>query len=205
MSDEPRRVALTFDDGPSEWTEPILDILQANDAKASFFVVGEHIAGREHIVRRIHEQGCEVCNHTWTHPNLEYLGVNETLGELAMCSQEICKTGVPAPYFYRAPFLRDTPIARAAGAAVGMVTVEYDVIGYDWDLTDPVQISANVIDGVDRENGGEIVLLHDGVPPDRDGNRQPTVDAVADLVPNLQSRGYLLVTVSELLGRAGVV
>lgn len=192
------RVALTFDDGPSEWTGAILDVLDVYGAKASFFVLGQYAAKDADTVREIRNRGHELCNHTQTHPNLAYLPPKETLIELADCSQAILEAAGVAPHFYRPPFLNDTPMARAAGYELGMMSVECDVIGYDWDESDPAPIVSNVLGGVGH--GGKMVLLHDGVPPDRDGNRQPTVDALKEIVPSLLEDGFHLVTVSELLG-----
>lgn len=194
-----KTLALTFDDGPSEYTGDILDILEEHGAKASFFVLGDYIGGD--YLKRMVESGCEVCNHTTTHPNLQYLNAVEALHELAACSTRIVAATGQAPYFYRAPFGKDSPEARAAGLTCGMVSVGWDVDAEDWAETDSKIIASRILDGVTA--GARVILLHDGVPPDRIGTRQPTVDAVRVLVPTLLSQGYELVTVSELYGREG--
>lgn len=196
------RVALTFDDGPDRWTDDLLDVLQKNAVNATFFVVGEKIIGHQQEVRHIHGLGHEVANHTYSHANLSDLSNEEVLRELADCSTEIHRAIGSAPYFYRAPFLNDPPAAKMAGLALGMLSVGCDVIAEDWHLTDWREITNNVTSGV--KAGGRIVLMHDGVPSDRKGDRAATVKAVKAIVPWLKDHGYELVTVSELLGRVDV-
>lgn len=190
-----RRVALTFDDGPDRWTDGILNILAGHGAKATFFVVGANLDGNPY---GDHEVG----NHTWSHPNLETLTNDGVVRELADCSAAILDATGRAPYFYRAPFLNDTAAAKLAGLTLGMVSVGCDVVAGDWRIEEWREITNNVTRGV--QAGGRIVLLHDGVPNDRVGDRRPTVKAVKAIVPWLQDHGYQLVTVSELLGRVDV-
>lgn len=189
------RIALTFDDGPSGWTPGILRCLEKHDAKATFFVVGDHIPGREHLLQRIQTAGCEVGNHTRSHADLSRLSNHDVILELADCSLAVQRAGLPTPTVYRAPFLNDTPEARVAGIALGMVSVGCDVIPEDWKEPDPRNITNRILAEV---RDGSVVLLHDGVPSDRHGSRDATVAAVRELVPELLRRGFELVTVSEL-------
>lgn len=191
------KVALTFDDGPDQWTDPILDVLADEGVKATFFVIGEKVTADN--VRRICDDGHEIGNHTWSHPLLPVLSNEEIVRELADCSQAILAAAGNAPYFYRAPFLNDPAAAKLAGLALGMVSVSADVIGGDWATKEWRKTATHVIRGV--KAGGRIVLLHDGVPADRKGSRAPTVKAVKAIVPWLKDHGYELVTVSELMGR----
>src|SRR5258708_15362928 len=84
-----RAIALTFDDGPSEWTEPILDTLRDHGARATFFVVGGSIAGREETVRRAVREGHEIGNHTATHPDLTSRRRRSIRRELAVANRLI--------------------------------------------------------------------------------------------------------------------
>lgn len=195
------RVALTFDDGPDRWTELILDALDQEDVHATFFVVGQKVEDAPAVTREIVSRGHEVANHTFSHANLAALSNQEIVTELADCSLAIQNATGRTPYFYRAPFLNDTPAAKMAGLALGMLSVSCDVIAEDWALKDWRQITNRVTSGV--KHGGRIVLLHDGVPHDRNGIRTPTYLAVKTIVPWLKEHGYELVTVSELLGRVG--
>lgn len=194
-----KAVALTFDDGPDQWTDAILDILEAHEVPATFFVLGEKLIEREKEAQRILDIGCELGNHTFTHANLSELSNAEICRELADCSAAIHAVTGTTPYFYRAPFLKDPPAAKMAGLALGMLSVECDVIAEDWMRDDWREITTRVVNGI--KAGGRNVLLHDGVPKDRFGNRKPTVKAVGALVPWLLDHGYEIVTVSQLLGR----
>lgn len=195
---EAKFVALTFDDGPSEYTHDILDILEENDARATFFVLGDHITGREEEIQRMVDLGCEIGNHTMSHPDLSTLGKYETLEELATCSQLIQAVSLKIPHVYRAPFLHDTPNAKIAGLALNMISISCDVVAEDWVITDPREIVNRVLWGV-KQCQGSIVLLHDGSPDDRTASRQPTVDAVRELVPQLIKDGYELVTMRDII------
>src|SRR5947208_606021 len=76
-------VCLTFDDGPSPWTLPLLEQLERHGARATFFAIGEQIdeTGAT-ILRRLVDAGCEVGNHTFTHPRMTALADEEVLAEL---------------------------------------------------------------------------------------------------------------------------
>lgn len=198
------KVALTFDDGPSKWTKPLLAVLEREGAKATFFVCGAAIDRREHILRRIHRKGHEIGNHTMQHPNLAKSSKRDVLQELADCSFLIRDIVGEAPRLYRAPYLNDSLVAQAVGEALGMVSVGADVIGRDWEDSSETSICRRIAgDTFDRA----IILLHDGRPPHQpshvDGgsldDRAHTVRAAGVLIPFLKSRGYEFVTVSELL------
>ena len=198
------KIALTFDDGPSKWTAPLLDVLTKHEVSATFFVCGNRIPGREKLLRRIKKRGHEIGNHTMTHPNLQACGDKQVLHELADCSAEILDVTGVFPVVYRAPYLKDSPVARAVGEALHMVSVGCDVIPGDWQEPNPKVITNTVVgDAAD----GAIVLLHDGRPAAQpaftDGgsldSRDHTVKATDLLIPELKDRGYEFVTVTDLL------
>lgn len=197
-------LALTFDDGPSEWTAPILDVLRAAGARATFFVVGESIAGREGILRRISAEGHEVGNHSFSHPRLDDLEPDEVRSELRRTNDAIAQELGTPPRLFRPPYFADSDAVREVAGALGLeLSVYAPVWTPDWtsDSSDD-EIYRAIRDAV---YPGSIVVLHDGCPPRTPPDealrpdRQPTVDAVRRLVPALLERGYELVTVSELL------
>lgn len=194
-----KAVALTFDDGPDQWTDAILDLLEAHEVPATFFALGEKVLERDKEAQRIVDLGCEIANHTHSHANLSELSNAEICRELADCSSAIYAVTGTTPYFYRAPFLNDPPAAKMAGLALGMLSVDCDVIAEDWKRNDWREITTRVVNGI--KAGGRNVLLHDGVPKDRLGSRKATVKAVGALIPWLLDHDYELVTVSRLLGR----
>jgi peptidoglycan/xylan/chitin deacetylase (PgdA/CDA1 family) len=194
-------VALTFDDGPSPWTEPILAHLERHDARATFFVLGEAIdeTGAA-ILRRLVEAGCEVANHTFTHPRLTQLSDEEILDEMRRTTPLIeGATGV-TPIYWRAPYLDRDDHLPALIAPLGLREIELSVMTADY--AQSAELTAQEI--LRQVEPGDIVALHDGRngrdgPTDSDPTRENTVAAVALILDGLAERGLRCVTVSELL------
>ena len=194
-----RLIALTFDDGPSVWTPAILDRLAEHDAKATFFVLGSSIPGKEDVLRRIVAEGHELGNHTFTHPDPAAVSDEVLVDELRRGGDAIAEACGRRPALARPPYggapERFAAIVRQSGAGP---TVLWSIDPADWDQVD----AAPVVEHVLRElEPGAIVDLHDGMPADSSGapTRQATVDAVAMLLPELAARGYRAVTVSQLM------
>ncbi|HET8652285.1 MAG TPA: polysaccharide deacetylase family protein [Gaiellaceae bacterium] len=179
-------LALTFDDGPSEWTEPILALLAAHDARATFFVVGSSVSGREPIVAAARAGGHEIGSHTFSHPHPAALG-DEDLRE------EIRRGALAADArLVRPPYGEDAQrFDRLAGELGLGPTVLWSVDPGDWESDDPGAITRLVVDGAES---GAIVDLHDGRREQR-----ATVDALASILPELATRGLRSVTISTLL------
>lgn len=195
---ERRAIALTFDDGPSPANTPrILDLLGAVGARATFFVVGQEVAGREEIVARIAAEGHELGNHTYSHPHTISLRRPGLRDELEKTNEALTRIdGVPAIGLVRPPFGKDRRRTDSVGRELGMRTVLWSVDSAD---------SGSAIDSADavaknviaNARPGSIVLLHDG------GNTRPaTIGGCERFVPALVERGFELVTVSDLLGAA---
>ena len=196
------RVALTFDDGPGAWTEPILDLLSEHGARATFFVIGSACEARADVLGRIVDEGHEVGNHTWSHPWLARDCDDERV------RHELDRTNVllthllgAPPRRFRAP--RYDVDERVLGIAreLGLAHTRGDVTPPDWDERCTVGFITTLV--LQRSRPGTVVGLHDGVAPTRAGrgaSRQATVDAVATIVPRLYERGLRCVTASALLG-----
>ena len=196
-----KRLALTFDDGPSEWTPAILDVLNEHGARATFFVVGEAIEGREDILRRAVAGGHEIGDHTWSHPSLVEVAPDGIRAELEQTSVAIERAVGSRPHVFRPPYFQhDDEVDRIVAEAGYGDPVLCTVDPSDWKATSEGPIVAAVLA---RAHADAIVDFHDGRPL-RDSSstpsRQPTVDAVRQIVPRLVEQGYALVTVSELLG-----
>ena len=193
-------VALTFDDGPSEWTERILDVLAAHGARATFFVVGSVAERRSDMVSRVAAAGNEVGNHTWSHPHLaRECDDTRVLDELKRTSDLVEEIlGVP-PRRFRAPYHDVDARVEGVAASIGLEHTRTTVAAPDWH---PAARSAFISTMVlQRVGPGAVIGLHDGFPPDEvDGaTRDATVAAVATLVPTLLDRGFECVTASALL------
>lgn len=211
--DHPGLVALTFDDGPDEkWTPRILDILRDEGVRATFFIIGENGQAHPDLVRRIVQEGHDIGNHTYTHPNLGETPRRLTELELTATERLIEALTGHATLLFRPPYFGDAepttpdeiePIAVAQ--RLGYITVGLRVDPEDWKLTDDdgrrrtaddiVRQTMQGVSSTDPERRGQVVLLHDG-----GGNRAATVQALPAIIHELRARGYRFVTVSELAG-----
>ena len=194
-------VALTFDDGPSVWTEQILDLLAGSGARATFFVCGAAIEGREATLRRCIAEGHEVANHTHTHPELRQLDRAAVFAELDSASAAIESVIGTRPVHFRPPYFESSPDIEFVSRELGLgEPIGADAWTSDWDQ-DPAEQMLSAITATCR--AGSIIDLHDAVPPQDRAPTPPTRDesvrTVALLLPWLAERGLASVTVSELL------
>lgn len=178
-------VALTFDDGPDRATTPaLLDILSRRGAPATFFVVGQRIAGHEDILHRMTGLGMEVANHSWDHPDLTTLPEAAVTDQIVRTSDEIARVTGEQPTHVRAP-----GGAWPAGVVPprDLTLTGWDVDPFDWAHRDAPTVARNTLSGV---GPGDIVLLHDIHPT--------TVEAVPRILDGLEERGLVPVTLGEL-------
>lgn len=192
-------IALTFDDGPwDQQTDEILDILEQNDAKATFFTVGQCIGGHEKELKRATDMGCEIGTHTWDHAEGSGEGVSLIKMSTDERKQEVQKgleaiknaTGQEASTIFRCPGGNfDTSVATDLE---GIVTAE---IGWNVDTTDWKKPGADVIaQRIQSAGPGNIILMHDG-----GGDRSQTVEGLRQALPKMKEQGYSFITVQELL------
>lgn len=180
-------IALTFDDGPSNATSRILDSLEANDARATFYLVGNRISSYPDTVRRMDALGCEFGNHTWAHTYLTKLsaqGIHDTLNQTSGSLQNLVgkrTTTVRPPGGYI------NGNVKQALASYGIPAVMWSIDTLDWKTRNAQSTINKVLSNV---KDGDVILMHDLY--------SATADAAAVLIPELKNRGYQLVTVSEL-------
>lgn len=197
-----RAIAVTFDDGPSGSTQEVLDILDAQEARGTFFVVGQWTERLPHVVQAIAERGHEVGNHTWTHFDAREVPDEEFWrDELRRTSEKIAATTGRPPALFRPPYGHETERFSVVAAECGLAaTVLWSVDPEDWESNeDDGLIEATVLAGV---RPGAIVLHHDGRPGDEWNSGSPqsgTVRALPRILERLSDEGYRFVTVSELL------
>ena len=181
-------IALTFDDGPwDKQTDEILDILEQNDAKATFFTVGQCISGHEKELQRAASMGCEIGTHTWDHAEGSGEGVSLIKMSTDERKQEVQKgleaiknaTGQEASTIFRCPGGNfDTSVATDLE---GIVTAE---IGWNVDTTDWKKPGADVIaQRIQSAGPGNIILMHDG-----GGDRSQTIEGLRQALPKLKSK-----------------
>lgn len=193
------RLALTFDDGPGECTEPILDLLAAHSARATFFVIGAAVEQRTDLLHRIHSDGHEVGNHTWSHPRLARDCGDDRVREELLSTNAIVHGLVGrAPRRFRAPRYDVDGRVLAIASELGLEHTRGDITPPDWDprCTAPF-ITAFV---VQQARANTVIGLHDGVPPGSRRSQQATVAAIAQILPRLRDRGFECVSASDVLG-----
>jgi peptidoglycan/xylan/chitin deacetylase (PgdA/CDA1 family) len=171
--------SLTFDDGPAEDTDALLDVLARHGVAATFFLVGERVAQREGIVQRLVREGHQLGNHSWNHPDLRTLPLHEVREQLIRTSDAVEAAGGVRPRVFRPPYgYTSVPIEELA-ESLGMRMLLWDVDTADWSCPG-VDI---VADAIATAPPGAVVLLHDG-PADRAG----TVAAVDSALSAVAAR-----------------
>jgi peptidoglycan/xylan/chitin deacetylase (PgdA/CDA1 family) len=182
-------IALTFDAGPSENSARLLDILKERQVPATFFLLGKgHIDERPELVRRMAAEGHEVASHTWDHKILTRIGPEKIREELQRPNDEIERLTGRRPTLMRPPQGRTDDRVHEICRELGLAEVLWTVTAKDYTTTDPALIQRRVLAQADRDG---IILLHDIY----DG----TVPAVPGIIDALKGRGYVFVTVPQLL------
>ena len=183
-------VALTFDDGPGPYTDRLLQILKDNDAKATFFLIGNKVAANPAGAKRIADAGMEIGNHTWEHPNMTTIPPEDIASQFSRTNDAIAAATGRTPTLYRpAGGLSDDAVRQAAGR-LGLAEILWDVIPFDWANDSNTAATRYLL--MTQVKPGSVVLFHD--------TYSSSVDLVYQFIPVLKANGYRLVTVSELLG-----
>jgi peptidoglycan/xylan/chitin deacetylase (PgdA/CDA1 family) len=126
-------LALTFDDGPTEHTTRILDALEKNNAKATFFVLGSLVEKDKKTVERAYKMGNEILPHTWTHPHLPELTPNDITKELTDTRNIICTITGDCKFMYRPPYGEYNDIVTETSAKLGYSLINWSIDPLDWD------------------------------------------------------------------------
>ena len=177
-------IALTFDDGPSSFTNRLLDCLEKNNAKATFFMVGKEIDSFPDEVKRMESLGCELGNHTYSHVDLTTLSPEDMSAEIAGVDEDLVNLVGHGATVLRPPYGNINDSVRST---VGTPMILWSIDTLDWESQDAQQITEAVMSQV---QDGSIILLHDIF--------STSVDAVEIFIPRLIDEGYQLVTIHEL-------
>ena len=183
-------LALTFDDGPSDFTDRLLDCLEANNAKATFFLVGQEVEYFQEPVTRMEKLGCEIGNHSYDHPDLTSLSADDASSQLSRTDQLIENLTGHIATVVRPPYgsFNDT----VAGIAARPLIL-WSVDTLDWETQNADSTVQNVLDNA---ADGQIILMHDIF--------KESVDAAEIFIPKLIQEGFQFVTVSELAAAKGI-
>ena len=185
------RIALTFDDGPGEYTDELLDCLEENNAHATFFMLGQNVGSWESTVQRMADIGCEIGSHSWDHPNLYDLSMDSVAKEFSDTDAALEKACGQKASVARAPYgnWSDDIIST-----VGKPFFIWSLDSLDWSYLDVNKDYDAVMNG--DLTDGSIILMHD--------IHEPSVQAAIKMIPELVQKGYKLMTVSELAAAKGV-
>ncbi|HUE34387.1 MAG TPA: polysaccharide deacetylase family protein [Mycobacterium sp.] len=183
-------VALTFDDGPGPFDDRLLQILKDNDAKATFFLIGNKVAADPAGARRIADAGMEIGSHTWEHPNMATIPPEDIAGQFSRANDAITAATGRTPTLYRPAGGLSSDAVRQTAAKFGLAEILWDVIPFDWANDSNTAATRYML--MTYIKPGSVVLFHD--------TYSSTVDLVYQFIPVLKANGYRLVTVSELLG-----
>lgn len=186
-------IAMTFDDGPGQYTETLLDILEENNAHATFFMLGQNVEYYPDTVKRMADMGCEIGNHSYDHENMFNLSLEGVAKEfsdadnalIAACGQ--AATVARAPYGNWSQDIIDT---------VGKPFFMWSLDSLDWSYKDADLDYKAVMEDNGTLSDGTIILMHD--------IHEASVEACKRIIPDLVAQGYKLVTVSELAEAKGV-
>lgn len=183
-------VALTFDDGPGPFDDRLLQILKDNDAKATFFLIGNKVAANPAGAKRIADAGMEIGSHTWEHPNMAAIPTEDIAAQFSKANDAISSATGRTPTLYRPAGGLSTDAVRDTAARFGMAEILWDVIPFDWANDSNTAATRQLL--MSQVKRGSVVLFHD--------TYSSTVDLVYQFIPVLKANGYRMVTVSELLG-----
>ena len=183
-------VALTFDDGPAPFTDRLVGLLDAADAKATFFMIGNKVAANPAGAKRVAEAGMEIGNHTWEHPNMTTIPARYVPEQLSKAQQAIVAATGQTPTLWRPPGGLTDEGVNAQAAKAGLAGILWDVIPFDWINDSDTAATRYML--MTQIKPGSVVLFHDSY--------SSTVDLVEQFIPVLKANDYHLVTVSQLLG-----
>jgi peptidoglycan-N-acetylglucosamine deacetylase len=208
----PKKIALSFDDGPDpRWTPKILDILRNKGVKAVFMMIGSEAQENVSLMRRIVREGHEIGNHTYTHPDISSISPRQLELEVKVTERLYASKLGLQPLYFRPPYdIDEEPDTDDQAAPIMQLQRDgYTIIGNKIDTDDwnehprksPQEIVNSVLEQIDTmqtkpQFRGSIILMHDG-----GGDRSATVEALPYLIDALRARGYEIVPVSSLMGK----
>src|SRR5712692_2188266 len=191
----PKQIALTFNDGPSESTEQVLDILDVFSIRATFFQCGKNVQRLPAISRQVKERGHEIGNHTHSHPYLLWCSPARICEEIAAAQKAIADAAGVEPRLFRAPYGLRWFGLRSALREHNLTGVMWTVMGYDWEW-EATEIAAHVLA---HASPGGIICLHDGNRTATTVDRRNTILALRKIIPQLHQQGYSFVTVGDMI------
>ena len=182
-------IALTFDDGPGPYTAHLLDVLDQYGAKATFFLIGSKVSSQANVVRNIQARGHQLGNHSWSHPELPKLPVDQIAGEIDRTNDAIKQATGVTPAILRPPYGAVNGAVLEQLRLRGMSSILWSVDTRDWADRNSDIVCSRAVAGA---RPGAVILMHD--------IHQTSVSAVPCILSALKQQGYSFVTVQGLIG-----
>ena len=209
-TNSPRKLALTFDDGPNPAITPkLLNLLDRFDAKATFFLIGRFVRECPELVKETVARGHSVGNHTETHPNLLWSSPTQVRIELRLCQDAIRNATGSPPKWFRPPYGMRNPWVIRLARELGCQTEMWSLIPGDWrdkpvewliprmqPIADHVLKNSNPSSN-SRGGWGDVLCLHDGSHRGLNGDRTRTLAALEHWLPRWRDLGFEFVTIDE--------
>ena len=205
-TNSPRKLAITFDDGPNTSLTPkLLDLLDKHNARATFFLIGKYVRECPDLVRETVARGHLIANHTDTHPNLFWLSPGAIRAELLQCHEAIGAVLGAPPKWFRPPFGFRNPWVVKTAAELSMRTVMWTLLPGDWKprplekLIGNLQpIATNAQQNLPNPQAtGDVLCLHDGGHRMQNADRTRTLQALEHWLPRWRDAGLEFVTIEE--------
>ena len=205
-TNSPRKLAITFDDGPNPSITPkLLDLLDGHNAKATFFLIGRYIRECPELVTEISARGHVVGNHTESHPNLFWKRSAEIRIELRLTHSAIRNALGAPPLWFRPPFGLRNPWLAAEARELNMRVVMWTLLPGDWRAPSAEWLIRRMQPIADRarralkraSGAGEILCLHDGSHHEQDADRTRTLAALEYWLPRWRDLGLEFVTIDH--------
>lgn len=200
---DPGKIVLTFDDGPDpDYTPRILDILKREHVPAAFFVVGSMVEKNVPILRREYEEGYEIGNHTFFHPDISTIGIERVRLELNATRKLIESVTGRSTILFRPPFNADAepqtlaeviPVAESKNQSY--ITIGESIDPWDWQPG--VTADSIIARTIKQKDAGSMLLLHDA----GGDTREETVKALPEIIHFFKSHGYKFTTIADVLGK----
>ncbi len=183
---EQKLIAFSFDDGPSRKnTEKILKALDKNNARATFFMLGQNAKYYPDLVKKVEESGNEIAGHSWNHPLLTKLGKKGVKKQMSQMNEAIASVTGSDVGLLRPPY---GSINRTVKNTVKDPLILWSIDTLDWKTLNADKTAAAILK---QAKDGDIILMHD--------IHAPTAEAVKKVLPKLEKKGFQVCTVSELL------
>jgi peptidoglycan/xylan/chitin deacetylase (PgdA/CDA1 family) len=208
-TNSPRKLAITFDDGPNPAMTPkLLDLLDRHKARATFFVIGKYARQHPELLRETVARGHVIGNHTDSHPNLFWSSPAQTRDELRRCHDAIATALQAPPKFFRPPFGWRNPWLATAARDLHLQVVTWTLLPGDWRAADDQWLVRRMDSITSRAKSaanptssspsrGDILCLHDGGHRAQNADRTRTLAALDHCLPRWRDLGLEFVTMNE--------